>query len=67
MRYAAGFTYGLAAAGGATDWLNGACVGALVFCGTVCLVFAIEHTVDHALRRHRQLTRPIPKAIILGD
>ena len=65
MRYVAGFTYGLAAGGGATHWLDGLVVGGLIFVGTVALVFAVEGIVEAAANRHCR--EPDLPATLLGD
>lgn len=49
MRYASGVFYALAIVGGRHATFDMAVVGALIFCGTVALCFAVEGIVKAAV------------------
>lgn len=51
MRYAAGLFYALAIAAHSGALLDSFMLGALVFAGVVCTLFAIEGIVQAAVRR----------------
>lgn len=61
MRYAAGLFYALAIAAHSGQLLDSLALGALVFLGVVCTLFAIEGIVQSAVKpKRRGWSPPIP-------